>query len=331
MKTFKYLVLLVFSFPVFAGQLSQVPDDAFPVGVPATAGYITDCVGVANSGAAACTTYYAWKSTVGRFKSNYYRYVARIYFNGVSMTLKPLSGDTETIAKGITPNGTPWGVSSWKLFTSNIVTWDALGNPTSYGPGTPNDADDLGRIAAGASIYNPATLQWDVVPGAYAIYGLSNSGDAIGMFVWPDAEGGIEHHGMYRLSEYTAQTEFEDACTYPCLAAQGTEPTKARINASGVVTWHITFPTYPVSSTLGFRAIPGDPTLLVANQVAFSGINSMGDTAGSDKIYRIGGVIETIPLSLGFTQLLANGINDSGVVVGLGKIGTTFRAFIYTP
>jgi hypothetical protein len=125
--------------------------------------------------------------------------------------------------------------------------------------------------------------------------------------------------------------EFEDACTYPCLAAQGTEPTKARINASGVVTWHVSFPAYPVSSTLGFRAIPGDPTLLSAEQVAFSGINSMGDTAGSDKIYRIGGVIETIPLSLGFTQLRANGINDSGVVVGLGKIGTTFRAFIYTP
>lgn len=330
MKIFKYLMFLVLSFPVFAGQLSQVPDDILPAAVPATAGYFTECVGVANSGAAACTTYYAWKSTVGRFKTNYYRYVARIYFNGVSVTLKPLPGDTDTIAKGMTPGGKPWGVSSWKLFTNTIVTWDALGNPTGYGLGTPNDADDLGRIAAGTSIYNPATLQWDVVPDAYAIYGLSNGGDAIGLFVWPDVDG-IEHHGMYRLSEYTALTEHEDACNYPCLAEQGRAPTQARINASGVVVWHVIFSAYPVSTSLGFRAMPGDPTLFAADQVAFNGINSVGDAAGSDKIYYIGGVIETIPLSAGFTELWANGINDSGVVVGRGKVGTTFRAFIYTP
>jgi hypothetical protein len=328
MKLIAALAFLVCSFSTVAGQMLAVPPTPL-TGVPASVVPTSNCVGIANNGAAACNTYYGWKGTVGRFKQNYYRNVASVYANGVNLALKPLPGDTDTFALGITPGGKAWGRSSWKFYTSTIVTWDAYGEPTGYGPGTATDADDLGRIARDDAIFNPATGVWEAVPGAYKIMALSNNGDSAGVFVVTDIDG-VEHAGLWRTRDFQARPEVEDACTFPCIDDVYQLPAQVRMNASGAVVWYLTYATLP---PLGFRALPGEAGLTILDGVALASINTPGDAVGAGSILRAAGALEALPLSGGFTSAVATGINDAGLISGYGKIGTQtyFRAFIYQP
>lgn len=327
----KFLVILLWGIGATqAATLTQVPPPPTPSGIPTTAGYISECVGISETGVAACNFTYSWKVYVNRFCCRRQRDVAAVYSDGVTKALIAPPGEMYTRVGGITPGGKSWGVSSPDLSTFNVVVWDTNGVPTKYGAGTPVDADDLGRIAMGASIYDPATAAWNVVPGALSMLALSNNGDAVGIFSWPD-NGGIEHVAAYRVSDFLSHGA-EDVCVYPCIDVGAMSPEKMRMNGSGVVVGYQAFFSLPAIS---FRAIPGAFAEKFSG-MALTGVNDLGDAVGGVSILRPNGTTDMLPQSGdGFTVFGGLSINSSGTVVGAGMatvgVSSLRRGGIVTP
>lgn len=318
------LILIAFlflPFGVFAGTTAVVPPAPLPTGVPATASYTIDCIGIADDTTAACNTVYSWKKYVNRFCCNYQRQVSAIYRNGTAISLKPLPGESHTRVGGITRSGKAWGQSSAALYTFSIVIWDAAGNPTSYGPGEASDVTDSGYIVSGARIYSPATAAWLDVPRALKLFGMAENGDFVGVF-----DVGNGHACLYRYSDFTAIIDIEDTCAYPALGTFINYPERMRINDADVVIWSYTYATAPA---LGLRAAADQVVPDIYNAYLYA-INDSGAAVGGANIYALDGSVTAIS-PIGFTAINTKGINNTGVVTGSGMLGGAARAFIYQP